>query len=151
MFSICSERVIISLWMIWLLYFQNEENENLRRNRDECKHNFFFVRKKKWNSDGIQMLTIWVGTVTPYIQISKVNFQRYKPRIEKLKNSASSEHTQFSVMNQNELNTKASYLITQILACKMKLFIDAEVAKECSLDMCTQHIIFQFSKQRITE
>lgn len=34
-------------------------------------------------------------------------------------------------MNKNELTTKASYLVTEILARKMKPFSDAETVKEC--------------------
>ncbi|CAH1112700.1 unnamed protein product [Psylliodes chrysocephalus] len=39
-------------------------------------------------------------------------------------------------MNKNELTTKASYLVTEILARKMKPFSDAEVVKEYVVTVC---------------
>jgi hypothetical protein len=39
-------------------------------------------------------------------------------------------------MNKNELTTKASYQVTEILAQKIRPFSDAEIVKKCVVTIC---------------
>jgi hypothetical protein len=64
---------------------------------------------------------------------SKIREEKLQP----LKNSFACERsTLLNAMNKNELTTKASYQVTEILAQKMKPFSDAEIVKECVVTVC---------------
>jgi hypothetical protein len=52
-------------------------------------------------------------------------------------------------MNRNEINTKASYLVTYILGRKIKPFTKADVVKESFVSV--HHIIFNFSKLKTND
>lgn len=57
--------------------------------------------------------------------------------MQSLKKSFACERsTLFNAMNKNELTTKASYQVTELLAQKMKPFSDAEIVKECVVTVC---------------
>lgn len=125
------------------------ENEN-REFQPEWESEFCFTKGKK---DGTSLCLICRETVNGYKRYnlnrhySSVHSQfeekfpkKSKIREEKLqslkKSLACERSVLFNAMNKNELTTKASYQVTEILAQKMKPFSDAEIVKECVVTIC---------------
>ncbi|KAL4082394.1 hypothetical protein QTP88_029992 [Uroleucon formosanum] len=125
------------------------ENEN-RAFQAEWEGDFFFTKGKK---EGTALCLICRETVhgnkrynlnrhytSIHSQFEEKFPKKFKIREEKLqslkKSFACERSTLFNAMNKNELTTKASYQVTEILAQKMKPFSDAEIVKECVVTVC---------------
>ncbi|KAF0747476.1 general transcription factor II-I repeat domain-containing protein 2B-like [Aphis craccivora] len=76
-------------------------------------------RKRKLEDENRAFQAEWEG----YFYIREKKLQSLK------KSFACERSTLFNAMNKNELTTKASYQVTEILAQKMKPFSDAEIVK----------------------
>lgn len=125
------------------------EEEN-RTFQDDWEHDFFFVRGKKEGSAMCLLCrevimgnkrynlhrhytTVHANFESKYPSKSKIR----KEKLLSLKKSVSLEQkTLFNAVTKNELTTKASYLVTEILAKKMKPFTDAEIVKDCIVAVC---------------
>lgn len=125
------------------------EDEN-RAFQAEWEGDFFFTKGKK---EGTALCLICRETVhgnkrynlnrhytSIHSQFEEKFPKKSKIREEKLqslkKSFACERSTLFNAMNKNELTTKASYQVTEILAQKMKPFSDAEIVKECVVTVC---------------
>ncbi|KAL4100860.1 hypothetical protein QTP88_020889 [Uroleucon formosanum] len=125
------------------------EDEN-RAFQAEWEGDFFFTKGKK---EGTALCLICRETVhgnkrynlnrhytSIHSQFEEKFPKKFKIREEKLqslkKSFACERSTLFNAMNKNELITKASYQVTEILAQKMKPFSDAEIVKECVVTVC---------------
>jgi len=125
------------------------EDEN-RAFQAEREGDFFFTKGKK---EGTALCLICRETVhgnkrynlnrhyaSIHSQFEEKFPKKSKIREEKLqslkKSFACERSTLFNAMNKNELTTKASYQVTEILAQKMKPFSDAEIVKECVVTVC---------------
>ena len=77
--------------------------------------------------------TVHANFESKYPSKSKIR----KEKLLSLKKSVSLEQkTLFNAVTKNELTTKASYLVTEILAKKMKPFTDAEIVEDCIVAVC---------------
>lgn len=136
------------------------EDEN-REFQSEWEGEFFFTKGKK---EGTALCLICRETVNGnkrynlnrhYTSIHSQFDERFpkksKIREEKLhslkKSFACERSFLFNAMKKNELTTKASYQVTEILAQKMKPFSDAEIVKECVVTVC-KTLFSQFSNNK---
>lgn len=125
------------------------EDEN-RAFQAEWERDFFFTKGKK---EGTALCLICRETVhgnkcynfnrhytSIHSQFEEKFPKKSKIREEKLqslkKSFACERSTLFNAMNKNELTTKASYQVIEILSQKMKPFSDAEIVKECVVTVC---------------